>query len=143
MRNKNLLGYALRLLGKRDYSRQELAGKLSSRGSVQQAQEVLAYLEKKGLIQDEELASRLVKEKLASGHGWLYIQALLERKGFPSWLINQLAADFDYQQELAVAREYLARKLKRGKKVSELSLKSRGFSAETLKKLRKEMYDTD
>jgi len=143
VRNKNLLGYALRLLGKRDYSRQELAGKLSSRGSVQQAQEVLAYLEKKGLIQDEELASRLVKEKLASGHGWLYIQALLERKGFPSWLINQLAADFDYQQELAVAREYLARKLKRGKKVSELSLKSRGFSAETLKKLRKEMYDTD
>jgi len=143
VRNKNLLGYALRLLGRRDYSRQELAGRLSSRGSVQQAEEVLAYLEEKGLIRDEQLAFRLVKEKLASGHGWLYIQALLERRGFPSWLIKQLAAKFDYQQELAAARAYLARRLKRGKKVSELSLRSRGFSAETLRKLRKEMYDTD
>ena len=83
---------ALRLLGKRDYSREELRRKLAEKDfPAEEADGVLGDFERRGLLDDSKLAQRLARlyseEKL---WGPQKVLAKLSRRGIPLQLAKDL-----------------------------------------------------
>ncbi len=75
---------ALALLGKRDYSREELARKLTEKGfDAAQAGEAVDRLAELGLINDESYAGMIVRHYAAKGFGAARIRQELGRRYVP------------------------------------------------------------
>ncbi|HOJ40292.1 MAG TPA: RecX family transcriptional regulator, partial [bacterium] len=143
MKGKRLLSYALRLLGRRDYTRAEMLAHLMKMGDCpEEVENVIEFLEKKRYLNDEQLAVRLIEEQLGKGRGLWRIRALLERRGLKHELIDKLMDSFDFEKELRAARDYLRKRLAQRRKISVLTLRSRGFSSETMERLRKFYHDS-
>jgi len=107
---ENAESSALRLLGRRDYSRQELRRKLTAKGfSTGDTEGALAKFESLGLLDDRKLARRLVdfyaREKLW-GPQKLF-QKLIQR-GIPAEVARDL---IDGEEESGKAPERLRRVL--------------------------------
>lgn len=128
---------AVKLLGPRDHSRQELRRKLLSRDFESELVETtLDELESLNYLDDERYACRLAEQRAGQGHGPLSIRAKLGERGVDSQLIS--AALNGIELEWAeVACEALQRKftadqlLDRDEKVRgkvARFLQSRGFS---------------
>jgi regulatory protein len=105
----------MRLLGRRDYSRQELLRKLAGKGfSAGEAEAVLAKFEHRGLLDDRKLAGRLVShysgEKL---WGPQKIFQKLVQRGIPAEFARDLiGGQEDSGKALEGLRKVLRQKLK-------------------------------
>ena len=101
------LDAALRLLGRREHSIQELSGKLSSRGygasDIQQAMDQLAG---RGLVSDERFAEAFLRSRLERGQGPLKIRAQLRDRGVAAGLIDVALgeAGVDWNRRAAAVR---------------------------------------
>lgn len=129
---------ALRLLARREHSRQELEGKLALHaGSSADLDVVILNLENKKQLSEERFAEERAR-KLARKYGAARIRQDLKAKGVPEELIARLASS---DNELQKARTILERKYRapattREEKAKRMRfLQSRGFSSEVIFKL--------
>lgn len=87
-----LRGAALDLLGRREYSRRELAGKLAQRFGLPQDQGVLQdcldRLASDGYQSDARFAEVFVRSRRARGYGPVFIEQELRQRGIDSELIR-------------------------------------------------------
>ncbi|SNZ06339.1 regulatory protein [Persephonella hydrogeniphila] len=116
--------YALRLLSKRDYFEEELRRKLLQKGFQEEdIHQVIEYLKKENLINDDKLLERYKEINLQKGKSPLYIKNKLYRKGVKN-------IDFSYEEELDAALYLLKFKFRREKNYTDIVkfLRNRGFS---------------
>jgi regulatory protein len=84
-RHADALALAVRLLAARDHSRRELRRKLARRISEEDlVDQVLADLERQGLISDRRFAETYVDQRCRKGFGPLRIRAELAERGIDS-----------------------------------------------------------
>jgi regulatory protein len=104
---------ALRLLGVRARSRQEMRDRLTRKGfEPDVVDEVMARLERHKLLDDEEFASEWVRSRhLNSGKGRLAVRHELRTKGVDESVISEALADIDPDDEREIAAGLVARKL--------------------------------
>lgn len=104
---------ALRLLGVRARSRQEMRDRLTRKGfEPDVVDEVMARLEQHNLLDDEEFASEWVRSRhLNSGKGRLALRHELRTKGVDESVISEALADIDPDDEREIASGLVARKL--------------------------------
>ncbi len=88
--NKELLGYALRLLNRKDYTEKEIREKLTKRAAKESdANEVITYLKEKGFISDERYAENYVFFRLKKGYGLRRIRYELLKKGVDEAVVEK------------------------------------------------------
>lgn len=91
-----LRGAALDLLGRREHSRRELAGKLAARfdlpATAPELQACLDQLAADGYQSDERFAEVFVRSRRARGYGPVFIEQELRQRGLPAEVI-QAAVD--------------------------------------------------
>ena len=129
---------ALRLLARREHTRQELEGKLAPHaGSSEAVQGLVSKLKEKNQLSEERFAeerSRVLSRK----YGAARIRQDLKAKGVSAELIARFSSSDD---EFQRAREILGRKYRtppatREEKAKRMRfLQSRGFSSEIIHKL--------
>ncbi|PKZ67306.1 RecX family transcriptional regulator [Gordonia terrae] len=104
---------ALRLLGVRARSRQEMRDRLTRKGfEPEVVDEVMARLEQHKLLDDEEFASEWVRSRhLNSGKGRVALRHELRTKGVDESVISEALADIDPDDERDIASGLVARKL--------------------------------
>ena len=104
---------ALRLLGVRARSRQEMRDRLTRKGfEPEVVDEVMARLEQHKLLDDEEFASEWVRSRhLNSGRGRVALRHELRTKGVDESVISEALADIDPDDEREIASGLVARKL--------------------------------
>lgn len=76
------VSYAYKLLGIRDYFRNELYEKVKSRFGESEAERAVEYMVHNGYIDDKKTAYNYARNKLASGYGPYYISSKLYLKGY-------------------------------------------------------------
>lgn len=121
---------ALKMLDKRDYSRQELLNKLIEKGEDEdEAAQAVERLAELGFVDDARYAPIVVRHYAAKGYGAKRVRAELQRRGIPKelWdealeqmpgqedtidrlLRNKLRSAEPDRAELKRATDYLARK---------------------------------
>jgi len=80
----NLKARALRMVGTRAMSRKEISDKLCGKGADEEAAaEVVQWLEKVGIIDDEEYSKMIVRHYSGKGYGTAKIRNELYRRGVP------------------------------------------------------------
>ncbi len=105
---------ALRLIAKTPKSKSEILGRLSDRGFGQTAaQSVVADLERAGLIDDEDLARRIVDYETGRGAGARLLEAKLARRGIEAHIAQEavsegLAGSDQVQEATDLARQRAA-----------------------------------
>jgi regulatory protein len=126
---------ALRLLARREHSRQELEGKLAPHaGSCADLDVVILNLENKNQLSEERYAEERAR-KLGRKYGAARIRRDLKSKGVPEDLIARLSSS---EGEMQKARAILERKYRtpaatREEKAKRMRfLQSRGFSSEVI-----------
>ena len=88
-RAQRIYSQALSLLARREYSRKELAARLTRRGSPEDlAQQVLRDFAAAGWQSDERFAAALVASKTERGYGPLRIIAELKERGIDAEIIT-------------------------------------------------------
>ncbi|MGC5258559.1 regulatory protein RecX [Gordonia sp. DT218] len=104
---------ALRLLGVRARSRQEMAERLVRKGfDADTVDDVMIRLEKHQLVDDSEFANEWVRSRHThSGRGRVALRQELRRKGIDAGIIEAALDDVDPDDERAVAGELVAKKL--------------------------------
>lgn len=122
--------FAVRSLSKRAILSVELLKKLREKGiSEVSAQKALAFCQKIGAIQDEDLLEARVTRELNKGHGLRYVQA--------KWNIDVHSEDHrKAEKEAAVKLLH-----KKGKKQKDLYLflQRRGFGVETIREVLRDL----
>lgn len=101
---------AVKLLGPRDHSREELRGKLLARGfEAELSDKTLSELESLGYLDDARFAARFAEQRSAGGHGPLSIRSKLSQRGVQGDLISEAITSLscDWSE---VAAEALERK---------------------------------
>ncbi|TLF47642.1 regulatory protein RecX [Halomonas urmiana] len=105
---------AIRLLARREYSRQELAERLAAKGHDAEAiAECLASLVEQGLQSDERFAEGFLRSRILRGQGPLKIRLDLERRGLDREVIRHAFDEAARRGEgdwFALACEALARR---------------------------------
>ncbi len=87
---------ALRLLAGREHSRQELRGKLFSRGGEpEDTERLLDQLEQQGYLSDQRFLEQYVEVRIRKGFGPLRIRAELQERGLDDALINEQLRESD------------------------------------------------
>jgi regulatory protein len=129
---------ALRLLARREHTRQELEGKLSPHaGSSAELKGLLAGLKQKNQLSEERFAEGRARQ-LSRKYGAARIRQDLKAKGVSEELISRFSSS---ENEMQRAREILERKYRtpastREEKAKRMRfLQSRGFSSEIIFKL--------
>ncbi len=130
---------ALRMLTRREHSRNELEGKLINKGSTPDiAAQVAAGLEVEGLLSDERFVEALVRVRRQRGCGPLRIQKELQEKGVAADVVERwldVAGDDWVEEVRRVCRRKYGGKLP--KSLSERAkqarfLQYRGFTFEQI-----------
>lgn len=75
------ISYAYKLLGIRDYFKNELYEKVKSKFGELEAEKVLEYMVANGYIDDKKTAYNYARSKLSAGYGPYYISSKLYLKG--------------------------------------------------------------
>jgi regulatory protein len=129
---------ALRLLARREHSRQELEGKIKPHtGSSEDLQALISGLKQKNQFSEERYAEERARQ-LSRKYGAARIRQDLKAKGVPEDLIARLSSS---QDELQKAKSILERKYRvpattREEKAKRMRfLQGRGFSSEVIFKL--------
>ena len=122
--------YALRLLGKRPYSRRELTDKLTGRGFPPEcASDTVDWLAECGLINDSDYAEMVVRHYSQKGFGAKKLRDELSKRGVPRelWedalgetpdpgetldrlIASKLQSDAPDRAEIKKVSDYLARR---------------------------------
>ena len=104
---------ALRLLGVRARSRQEMAQRLARKGFDEDTvADVMARLDRHQLIDDTDFATEWVRSRHAhSGRGRVALRHELRAKGIDESTISATLAEVDPDDERAMAASLVARKL--------------------------------
>lgn len=144
---------ALRILTMRDHSRQELAGKLDSKGVPEDVRdELLDRFEEVGLVNDESFAQQWTRARRSSRKlSKMAVRRELQTKGVDRDLIDQTLEGIDHDSEVALATE-LARK--KWRSVHSLprevayrrmagALARKGYSAGVVSQVLREVMDSD
>ncbi|MCE8020827.1 regulatory protein RecX [Halomonas sp. MCCC 1A11036] len=134
---------AIRLLARREYSRAELAQRLSARiHSPEAIDDCLDALAEAGLQSDARFAESFLRSRVTRGQGQLKIRAELERRGVERTLIAAVLAEVEQESEIdwfELAREVLERRFSspgdspRERARRERFLASRGFDFEQIR----------
>ena len=129
---------ALRLLARREHTRQELEGKLSPHaGSSEDLQNLISGLKQKNQLSEERFAEGRAR-RLSRKYGAARIRQDLKAKGVSEELISRFSSS---ENEMQKAKEILERKYRtpaatREEKAKRMRfLQSRGFSSEIIFKL--------
>ena len=128
---------ALRLLARREHSRQELAGKLSPRAeSAAALNALLDSLESKKQLSDERFACERARV-LSRKYGAARIRQDLKAKGVAPELVERVSAEGEMERARAILeRKYRAPASTREERAKRMRfLQSRGFSFEIIFKL--------
>ena len=134
--NTRILSFAFRFLSRRDFSKRELEEKLKEKYGKREVEEVIRYLEKKGLIDDKRLAKKIMDKYMEKGKGYYYITGELKRRKIDEKVIDEVMDNFDFEREFRNGERYFLQN--RGKKdISSifLALKSRGYSEKTIERI--------
>ena len=137
--------YALKLLGYRARSRKELAERLRRKGfSSRQADEAIEQLQDTGLINDEDLASQLLRYSIEyKSFGKNGIRTFLAKRGLGRELIDKTLSNHTLEIEEKTAVEFVERKMRTLKNYSEDIVRQklwgmllrRGFSGDVIKRV--------
>jgi regulatory protein len=127
---------ALRLLARREHSRQELEGKLKPHaGSSGELQDLLSGLKQKNQFSEERYAEERAR-RLARKYGPARIRQDLKSKGVPEELIARFSSPSDELQKAKaiLERKYRAPATTREEKAKRMRfLQGRGFSADAIR----------
>jgi len=137
VKNKTVVSYAIKLLSSKDYSEEELKEKLLKYHGKEKVENLLIKFKQKKLLNDRELAGNIVRNYFRRGKGIFYIESVLRRRKLSETIISSIKSAFDFQREYKIAEKYFLKHTGK-KRFSSLifSLKSKGFSFQTLGKLR-------
>jgi len=129
---------ALRLLARREHTRQELEGKLSPHaGSSEDLQNLISGLKQKNQLSEERFAEERAR-RLSRKYGAARIRQDLKSKGVSEELISRFSSS---ENEMQKAKEILERKYRtpaatREEKAKRMRfLQSRGFASEIIFRL--------
>ena len=134
---------AVKLLARREHSRNELSQKLSALGTLEEINVVLDQLEQTGLLSDARAAAAYVRGH-AARFGAIKLRQSLRSKGIDAELIETSLAQAELADELQRARALWHRKYARqpsavldGREAARRAryLQSHGFSTEIIRKL--------
>jgi regulatory protein len=121
------LEVAARALARRDYSERELRDRLTRAGvEVSEAEETLAALRERGLLDDRRFAAQRAAVLAERGRGDAAIRFELERQGVSTELIEEAVASVEPERERA---ERIVSRRGAGPKTARL-LAQRGFDPE-------------
>ncbi|MDP1606835.1 MAG: recombination regulator RecX [Rhodocyclaceae bacterium] len=141
---RSLRQRAIRLLARREHTRAELAQKLATHGTAEEIDPVLAELARAGLQSDTRFAESYVKSQ-ASRLGLARLRQALRSKGVDAALIETQLKNAALPDEMARAAIVWTKKFSapatdaREWAKQARFLQGRGFSAETIGKLLKEI----
>ena len=128
---------ALKLLARREHSRDELARKLSPHAESPEALEnVLDFLVSKRLLSDERFAE-VRAHWLARKYGAARIRRDLSAKGVPDELVERISTEGELERAQAIlARKYRAPATTREERAKRARfLQGRGFSGDVIRRL--------
>jgi regulatory protein len=104
---------ALRILGSRSFSEQEMKKRLTGKGeALENAEEAVKWLVGLGYINDSEYASQIVSHYCAKGYGIARIKDELYKRGIPRDLWDNRLAAIDGTDMLDTALGFLQKKLR-------------------------------
>ncbi len=104
---KEALASALRLLARRDFSGAELTARLQARGvAAPYAEETVARLREKGLLDDRRFARQFAESAIRQGRGYgVRLRLDLTRRGVAAEIIDEvlasLAVEYDEMETLS------------------------------------------
>jgi regulatory protein len=128
---------ALRLLARREHTRQELEQKLSPHSESSEAlQDLISNLKAKNQLSEERFAEERAR-KLSRKYGAARIRQDLKAKGVSEELIGRVSAEGELERARAILeRKYREPAATREEKAKRMRfLQSRGFSSEVIFKL--------
>ena len=128
---------ALRLLARREHTREELEGKLSPHAGSSEAVGVLiSELKTKNQLSEERFAEERARQ-LSRKYGAARIRQDLKSKGVSEELIDRVSSEGDLERARAILeRKYRVPATTREEKAKRMRfLQSRGFSSEIIFKL--------
>ena len=125
---------ALRILGSRNFSEQEMIKRLTAKGETQEdAEEAVRWLAGLGYINDSDYAAMIVRHYSGKGYGTARIKDELFRRGIPRDLWDEKLTELDGETQSDAAIVFLRKKLRGSEDESDLrraanALVRRGFS---------------
>ena len=125
---------ALKILGSRNFSEQEMVRRLTSKGDSQEnAEEAVKWLVELGYINDSDYATLIVRHYASKGYGEARVRDELYKRGIPRDLWDEKLAELDGEESKDAALEFLKKKLKGSDDKGDLrrasdALVRRGFS---------------
>ena len=125
---------ALRILGSRNYSEQEMLRRLVSKGEAEEdAAETVRWLVELGYIDDSNYATLIVSHYTQKGYGEARVKDELFKRGIPRDLWDEKLAVLNDSQTNDAALEFLSKRLRGSGDKDDLrrakeALVRRGFS---------------
>ena len=125
---------ALRILGSRNFSEQEMHRRLVSKGETEEdAAETVRWLVELGYIDDSNYATLIVEHYTQKGYGESRVKDELFKRGIPRDLWDEKLAVLEDSQPNDAALEFLKKKLRGSEDKDDLrratdALVRRGFS---------------
>jgi regulatory protein len=104
---------ALRILGNRNFSEQEMHKRLVSKGETEEnAAETVRWLARLGYINDSDYATLIVRHYVTKGYGEARIKSELFKRGIPKDYWEEKLAEVGEDEQGDAAVEFLAKKLR-------------------------------
>ncbi|MCL2661724.1 MAG: recombination regulator RecX [Oscillospiraceae bacterium] len=104
---------ALRILGNRNYSEQEMYKRLVGKGETEEnAVETVRWLVELGYINDSDYATLIVRHYVAKGYGEARIKNELFKRGIPRAFWEEKLAEISEVDQGDAALEFLKKKLR-------------------------------
>ena len=104
---------ALRILGNRNYSEQEMHRRLVSKGEMEEnASETVRWLAQLGYINDSDYATLIVRHYAAKGYGEARIKSELFKRGIAKEYWEEKLAEVSEGDKSDAAIEFLTKKLR-------------------------------
>jgi len=125
---------ALKILGSRNFSEQEMLKRLTSKGETEEnSAEAVRWLVELGYINDSDYATLIVRHYSAKGYGVARVRDELFKRGIPRDLWDEKLDEISGEEMEDAAFEFLKKKLKGSEDKDDLrrasdALVRRGFS---------------
>jgi len=130
---------ALKILGHRNFSEQEMIKRLTSKGESQEdSEDAVAWLVELGYINDENYAMLIVEHYSTKGYGMSRIKDELYKRGIPRDLWDSAFSSLDDESTSEAALIFLRKKLRGSTDENDVrkardALVRRGFSFDDAK----------
>jgi len=130
---------ALKILGHRNFSEQEMIKRLTSKGESQEdSEDAVAWLVELGYINDESYATLIVEHYSKKGYGMARIKDELYKRGIPRDLWDSTLSSLDDESTSEAALIFLRKKLRGSTDENDVrkardALVRRGFSFDDAK----------